>query len=189
MDGELRVALADLRSLVAPIEECIDIEKQVVLHAQTAYTIAVMEHRPPGYTTEMWALHLMDKTRSELQARLIQRVEREKERLGPMSVQQLLLRPMSLLPSLPSRLPPELAPKMIQLDREWTKTLFERKAREALSGFVTKERDASVFRRAQAQLQQVYSAMAAGVGGRLPFSAKLHMTSRGDFKVQLEDRQ
>jgi hypothetical protein len=161
----------------------LSIEAQVKLHAQTAYTLATMERRPPGYTAEAWAVYLMDKPREELQQRLIDRAERH---LGPVTPANLLFQPYNILPVIPDKTPGELAPKMIQLDREWTRDLFQRRAHAAVAEFVGSPRSAGVLRAASARVERVYGAMSQEIGVKLPFTVKLHMTKDGQFVVSLE---
>jgi hypothetical protein len=148
-----------------------------------------MERRPPGYTEVEWALVLMDKPRGELRGRLLDRARREEERLGPISVERLLREPMSILPVIPATTPPELAPKMIHLDRVWLRELCQKQADAVVAPFAAGTRNEKAFRAAQSQLQAWVGLATQERGGRLPFRVQLHMTKQGTFEVRLGDER
>lgn len=179
-------------SVMVPADRIADpanIPERVKLHTQTAYTLALMERRPPGYDEKTWALYLMDKTAAELRQRLIDRAHRERERIGEVCIQTLAERPMSVLPAIPERVPDELIPKMRALDRAWTEDWFKQEAERRLAGLVTGRQDAAVLRQAAMAVQGIVGDYRQRVGTELPFRAKVKMAKNGTLNIILEARK
>jgi len=184
------IALLELRDF--KVDSVADIQKCAKLHAQTAYTLAMMGKKPPFYTIEHWALYLIDKAPDDLHRRLVRLVQAEEKRVGHIwDVRAIIERPFSLMPGLPDGVPAYLTPKMRNLDRLWTEDLFRRKCDHALSHFIQGHgRNAEALRAATRVVQEVYIKMTQGVEGMgLPFTAKLHMKKDGTFELRLEERK
>jgi hypothetical protein len=183
-------------SVMVPADRIADpanIPERVKLHTQTAYTLALMERRPPGYDEKTWALYLMDKTAAELRQRLIDRAHRERERIGEVCIQTLAERPMSVLPAIPERVPDELIPKMCALDRAWTEDWFKQEVERRLVGLITGRQDgrqdAAVLRLAATAVQGIVGDYRQRVGTELPFRAKVEMAKNGTINIILEARK
>jgi len=166
-----------------------DIPAKVKRHAKTAYTLALMERLPPGYTPEQWALHLMDIDPDRLQDRLRQRADRELARMPEVGVKNLMDYGGSVLPNIPEMVPAELVAKMKGLDRRWTRELFENKARARLALLFPLKmgRDRAAFLDARVAVAKVFDEVRQGVGHPLSFRAKIHMKRDGEIVLMIED--
>lgn len=170
-------------------ESFLEIKDHVKIHAQVAYTLAILERRPPGYTVELWAIHLMSLSQEALRSRLVNRYRQEENHLGPVSsIGALVQHPMSVLPSIPDRIPAELIPRIRELEVDWCRDLLDRKCSDVLVAVPPGPRTAERFRHVERQIRQVVLSIARGTLTRtLPWKVKLHINKEGYMHVTLTE--
>jgi len=125
-----------------------DVQEMVREHTKRAYVLAQITIRPPGYTTETWALHWMDHTYADLDARYeawkavhFKRQQAEFDEMGMVDW-------WPNLPAVPEQPPPELATKARLLYQTWTRDLLIQECREVLQPLVGSPRTQDVMSQA-----------------------------------------
>jgi len=179
---ELRDALGKLRQ-----HTHMDVPGRVKKHAQIAYSLAIMERHPPGYTEIDWALHLMDLQPHELRERLQERVDRDVAKMPEVVVGNLMEYGGSVLPAIPQQVPVGMTAKMLKLDKKWTRELFEELANKRLSAFHVNGRNKGKFMAARVAVREVFDDVFKAVGHSLMFRAKVHMKRDGAFVLMVEE--
>jgi len=180
----LRMALDDLRKAIEPD----DIEEQVRVHAQSAYTLAQMERRPPGYSVEDWAVYLMDLPPHALRDRLQQRIDREEsENDRHLDLHSMIERPDTVLPTLPRTVPPGVMAKMKNRRLKLYAAMVSREVTSALVPFIgpPRKRSKAAFSAAAQAVRAKVQELTQRVGCELPVRVKLKMAEDGQFYFDL----
>lgn len=160
---------------------------QVRDHAQRAYILGIIEHRPPGYGQTEWAALLMDKSFENLKARYEQRVQKEQERvlavLAKNNQYQAVYERLGFLPAIPENLPDVLAAKARQVYVVWLTVHLELECQKALQPLVGRPRSVKAMNEARLLVRDVLG-LVSDTRGVSP-KAKITMHKDGTFTVTL----
>ena len=148
----------------------VDMRKRYAL----AYTLAQLERRPPGYTVDDWAVHLLDKPSTDLVKRLRQRVQQQ-----DVDATRLLHE----MPQVPEDPPVLVAEKITQMSKLKPKTTLEervyQKCAEALQPLVGQKRGVGTLMAARERIKKTLK------GTDLPFKVFAHMANDGTFELTM----
>jgi len=179
----------------------VEIAERVLRHTKVACALALLGRRPPGYTPEMWANHLMDSAPDDLEERLDRRIEKaamqdeilsEVGGVGDENEAQAVLGATIQSLDVPKHVPPELVPKIRLLTDVWARATFQEMGERKLDMMsVFADRDAEVLREAGRAIYDLQDAIRKGSGKSpgqgLSFRGKVHMKRDGALILSVRD--
>lgn len=156
----------------------LSIKSRVEEHARRAYILAQIEQRPPNYTTNAWAVLLMDNSFDKLKARFEMRTFKLKEQAQQQALTDPLFAELSYLPATPEQPPVELATKSMALYQQWLADLVQSECEVAVQSFHGSPRTVPVLLAAREAITRVLARLEEQQGGPVP---KVKVTMNDDL--------